>query len=330
MTRKLAIVERLPGHTEVMGGFAALALELGYEPHLLFNHTDQFHVAEYLRTRIPVAADHIQDWSYINDHSADYNVILLNTSCVWLDYGRQLQHWKAHNRLIVVHHDLDDIALNPHGASLYLTPAAGEDKWIFPLYSDPAAVELSPAESGTGNESDLFTRDAPELPTLISIGSFDRKDKASAIAYMKAGGKLVHYDRHPCRHFAGHEAYTQHKGLDGSQLMTSLAQQTQPIFLWFPIVPDSEYFIFRFTGALIIGAEMNSIMVMPERLRSLYGFPDDAVITYDASLTETPCLEKLRASPAQQLERRKQLRLWTIERWKKNLAVLRPLLERNA
>jgi hypothetical protein len=321
--RKLAIVERLPGHTEVMGGFAALALELGYEPHLLFNHSDQFHVAEYLRTRIPVAADHIHDWSYINDRSADYDVILLNTSCVWLDYGRYLQHWNAHNRLIVVHHDLDDIVLNPHGASLYLTPAAGEEKWIFPLYSDPSAVELD-------NENALSTRDAAKLPTLISIGSFDRKDKASAIAYMNAGGKLLHYDRHPCRHFAGHEAYTQHKGLDGPQLMTSLAQQTQPIFLWFPIVPDSEYFIFRFTGALIIGTEMNSIMVMPERLRSLYGFPDDAVIAYDASPTEAPCLEKLRASPGQQLERRRQLRLWTIDRWKKNLAIFRPLLERNA
>jgi hypothetical protein len=322
LTRKLAIVERLPGHTEVMGGFAALALELGYEPHLLFNRTDQFHVAEYLRRRIPVPADHIHDWPHINDHSADYDVILLNTSCVWLDYGRQLQHWKAHNRLIVVHHDLDDIVLNPHGAPLYLTPAAGEEKWIFPLYSDPSAVEFA-----TEGDS-LSIRDATELPTLISIGSFDRKDKASAVAYMNAGGKLVHYDRHPCRHFADHAAYTQHKGLDGPQFMTSLAQQAQPIFLWFPIVAESEYFIFRFTGALIIGAEMNCVMVMPERLRSLYGFPHDALITYDTSLTEAPCLKKLRGSPAQQMERRKQLRLWTIERWKKNLAIFQPLLER--
>jgi hypothetical protein len=321
MTRKLAIVERLPGHTEVMGGFAALALALGYEPHLLFNHTDQFHVAEYLRTRIPVAADHIHDWSYINDHSADYDVILLNTSCVWLDYGRYLQHWNAHNRLIVVHHDLDDIVLNPHGASLYLTPAAGEEKWIFPLYSDPAAAEF-------GSGAAFSTRDATELPTLISIGSFDRKDKASAVAYMNAGGKLLHYDRHPCHHFADHKAYTQHKGLDGPQLMASLAQQTQPIFLWFPIVPESEYFIFRFTGALIIGAEMNCIMVMPERLRSLYGFPRDAVITYDALVTEPHCLQKLRASPAQQHQRREQLRSWAIERWEKNLAIFQPLLAR--
>jgi hypothetical protein len=326
MTRTLAIVERLPGHTEVMGGFAALALKLGYEPHLLFNHTDQFNVVEYLRTRIPVAADHILDWSYINEHSADYDVILLNTSCVWLDYGRYLQHWKSHNGLIVVHHDLDDIVLNPHGAPLYLTPAAGGEKWIFPLYSDPSTVELSAVEAG--NENAPSTRDASELPTLISIGSFDRKDKASAIAYMNAGGKLVHYDRHPCHHFAGHEAYTQHLGLDGPQLMVSLAQQTQPIFLWFPIVPESEYFIFRFTGALIIGAEMNCIMVMPERLRSLYGFPPDAVIIYDTSLTEASCLEKLRAAPAQQLERRRQLRRWTIERWNKNLTIFQPLLER--
>jgi hypothetical protein len=86
--------------------------------------------------------------------------------------------------------------------------------------------------------------------------------------------------------------------------------------------------VFRFTGALIIGAEMNCIMVMPERLRSLYGFPPDAVITYDTSITEAQSLEKLRASPAQQHQRRKQLRLWTVERWKKNLAVFQNLLAR--
>lgn len=321
MTQRLAIVERLPGHTEVMGGFAALALELGYEPHLLFNHTDEFHLVEYLRTRIPVAADHIHDWSYINDHSADFEVILLNTSYVWLDYGRQLQQWDSHNRLIVVHHDPEDVVLNRHGASVYLTPAAGEEKWIFPLYSNPSA------SAGFDTENP-FTCDATELPTLISIGSFDRKDKASAIAYMKAGGKLVHYDRHPCGHFAGHDAYRQHRGLDGPQFMTSLAQQTQPIFLWFPIVAESEYLVYRFTGALILGAEMNCIMVMPERLRNLYGFPPDAVITYDTSITEAPCLEKLRASPAQQQQRRHQLWLWTVERWKKNLAVFQTLLAR--
>jgi len=321
MPRTIAIVERLPGHTEVMGGFAALALALGYEPHLLFNHTDQFHLVEYLRTRIPVAAEHIHDWSYINDHSANFEVILLNTSYVWLDYGRQLQQWDAPNRLIVVHHDPEDIVLNRHGATVYLTPAAGAEKWIFPLYSNPAATARPETET-------LSTGDATELPTLISIGSFDRKDKASAIAYMQAGGKLLHYDRHPCGHFADHDAYSQHRGLDGLQFMASLAQQPQPIFLWFPIVAESEYFVFRFTGALILGAEMNCIMVMPERLRNLYGFPPDAVITYDTAITEAHCLEKLRASPAQQQRRRKQLWLWTVERWKKNLAVFQTLLAR--
>jgi hypothetical protein len=322
MTRTIAIVERLPGHTEVMGGFASLALELDYVPHLLFNHADRFHLVEYLRTRIPIAADHIHDWSYINDHGADFDVILLNTSYVWLDYGRQLQQWNAHKRLIVVHHDPEDIALNPHGGSVYLTPAAGKDKWIFPLYSKPSDLR------GQDNVT-LSSPDATELPTLISIGSFDRKDIASAVSYMKAGGKLVHYDRHRCGHFLGNESYTQHIGLDGTQLMTSLAQQMQPIFLWFPIAAETEYLVYRFTGSLIIGVDMNCIMVMPERLRKLYEFPQNAVITYSASITEAECLDKLRASPAQQQERRYQLWLWTVERWKKNLTIFQALLERS-
>lgn len=327
MTQKLAIVERLPGHTEVMGGFASLALALGYDTHLLFNRKDRFHLTDYLRTRIPIASDNIHDWSYINDPSAHFDVILLNTSCVWLDYGRQLQQWNANRRLIVVHHLPDDIELNPHGARVYLTPASGQEKWIFPLYSKLDG----PAELGLADDSLLSARDAAELPTLVTIGALDRKDIAGVFSYMKAGGKVVHYDRHPCQFFLEHrESYTQHVGLSGTEFMTSLAQQKQPIFLWFPIVQNSEYLEHRFTGALIVGVELNCIMVMPERLRRLYGFPEEAVITYDSSVTEAACLEKLRGSPLKQQERRARLRTWAVERWDKNMAVFQSLLGRTS
>jgi hypothetical protein len=86
--------------------------------------------------------------------------------------------------------------------------------------------------------------------------------------------------------------------------------------------------MYRFTGALIIGVDMNCIMVMPERLRRLYEFPDDAVITYETSITEAECLEKLRASPAQQLERRKRLWAWAVARWSENITVFQTLLGR--
>lgn len=328
MTQTLAIVERLPGHTEVMGGFAALAIALGYDTHLLFNRKDRFHMTEYLQTRIPIAGDHIHDWSYINDASARFDVILLNTSCVWLDYGRQLQHWKANHRLIVVHHHPEDIELNPHGASVYLTPAVSEEKWIFPLYSKPVYSKPdSSTELELESNSALSASDAAELPTLVTIGALDRKDIAGVFAYMKAGGKVVHYDRHSCQFFLeSKQSYTQHVGLGGTEFMASIAQQEQPIFLWFPIVQGSEYLEHRFSGALIIGVEMNCIMVMPERLRKLYGFPEAAVITYDSSVTEAACLEKLRGSPVKQQQRRAQLRMWAVERWEKNMAVFQSLL----
>jgi hypothetical protein len=146
---------------------------------------------------------------------------------------------------------------------------------------------------------------------------------------MKVGGRLVHYDRHRCGYFSAHEGlYTQHLGLDGLQFMTSLAQQNKPIFLWLPIVSPSDYVVCRFTAALITGVDLNCIMVMPERMRELYGFPERAVITYDISLTEAECLKKLRESPVKQHERRRQLGIWTVERWDKNLAVFEALLGR--
>jgi hypothetical protein len=320
MTQRLAIVERLPGHTEVMGGFASLALELGYDIHLLFNSKDQFHVVEYLARRMSIAADHIHDWSYINLADSQFDVILLNTSCVWLDYGFRLQQWNTGKRLIVVHHLPEDIELNPYGVSVYLTPAIDRNKWIFPMYCRPVEpAALGAAEASMG--------DAEELPILITIGALDLKDIAGVASYMKAGGKVVHYDRHKCRFFPDHEgAYTQHVGLGGTEFMSSLAQQEQPMFLWFPIVPQSHYMVYRFCGALIIGVDMNCVMVMPERLRKLYGFPEDAAITYDASITEAECLERLRASPTKQLERRRQLWKWAVDRWQENLAVFRTLL----
>jgi hypothetical protein len=324
MTHTIAIVERLPGHTEDMGGFAALALELGYDPHLYFERGDRFHMIEYFRTRMPIRADHIHDWSQITDLGADIDVILLNTSFVWLDYGPQLQQWSATKRLIVVHHHPEDIELNPYGASIYLTPAGGQEKWIFPLYSRP------PAPDGVRIEYDSPSpQDARELPTLITIGTFEGKDVVGAIGYMKVGGRLVHYDRHRCGYFSAHEGlYTQHLGLDGLQFMTSLAQQNKPIFLWLPIVSPSDYVVCRFTAALITGVDLNCIMVMPEPMRELYGFPERAVITYDISLTEAECLKKLRGSPVKQHERRRQLGIWTVERWDKNLAVFEALLGR--
>lgn len=318
MKRTLAIVERLPGHTEVMGGFAALAVELGYETHLLFNSSDQFHVVEYLEGRIPIAAENVHDWSYINDHDADFDAILLNTSCVWLDYGRRLQRWKANKRLIAVHHLPEDIELNPYGAAVYLTPAQGKDKWIFPLYGKPN----EPAGLGAV-EASL----SDELPTLVTIGALDLKDLADVISYMRAGGKVVHYDRHKCRFFPDHEgAYTQHVGLNGMAFMSSLAQQRQPIFLWFPILPKSHYMVYRFCGALILGVEMNCLMVMPEQMRKLYGFPPEAVITYEHSVIEAECAKKLRGCAAEQQERRRQLWKWAAERWDQNMTVFRALL----
>ncbi len=324
MKHTLAIVERLPGHTEVMGGFASLALELGYDTHLFFDRGDRFHMIEYFRARLPLGAESVHDWYHITNLGSHFDVILLNTSYVWLDLGPQLEQWNAHQRLIVLHHHPEDIELNPYGVSVCLTPVAGQERWIFPLYSQPPG----PWELGLENAS-LSLREATELPTLICLGALVGKDIAGIFGYLQAGGKLVHYSRYRCEDFLAHEGlYTQQVGLDGVQLMASLAQQKKPVFLWLPIVPKSDYMVCRFTGALIMGVDMNCILVMPERLRELYGFPKQAVITYDTSVTEAACLEKLRASPVKQNERRRQPCLWAAERWNKNLAVFQALLGR--
>jgi len=323
MLPTLAIVERLPGHTEDMGGFAALSRELGYNPHLFFEPHDPFHMIDYYRTRLCMGPGQIHDWSHITQLGVDFDVILLNTSFVWLDCGPLLQQWHAAKRLVVVHHHPEDVELNPYGVSAYLTPACGYEKWIFPLYSKPHIPEVAEGENDL-----LSLRGAAELPTLVSIGTFEGKDIAGAIEYMKAGGKLVHYDRHRCYHFTACEGlYTQYVGLNGLQFMSSLAEQGEPFLLWLPIVSPSDYLVCRFTAALIIGVEMDCLMVMPEPLRALYGFPQDAVITYSTSITEPECLKKLRASPGTKRAWQKQLRVWARERWRKNLMVFQTLLD---
>lgn len=332
MKPKLAIVERLPGHTEVMGGFAALAHELGWDVHLLFNRSDSFHFVDYLAGRLGLGGNHVHDWSYINEHDAEFDAILLNTSCVWLEYGIRLQQWAASRRLVVVHHLPEDIELNPHGASLYLTPAVDPEKWIFPIYGKPGRPEECCENSHhSTNSRQAFCQNRPEvgpndaeLPALVTIGALDLKDIAAVSAYIKAGGAVVHYDRHKCRLFSEEGNYSQHVGLRGVEFMRSLAALRPPVFLWFPIVPESHYMVYRFTGALIIGVDMNFVMVVPEQFRKLYGFPEDAVIAYESSVMER--VEALREPSAKQLERRKRLAEWAAERWKKNLEIFRGLL----
>jgi len=316
MTQRLAIVERLPGHTEVMGGFIRLARELGYDTHLLYEREDPFHVVEYFQSRFSLGADNVHEWSEIINPDLHFDVIILNTSYVWLDFAPWLQQWNSNQRLIVVHHHPEDVDLNPFGGSVYLTPVAGKDKWIFPLYSKPSDTERWVQENAATPAGETA-----ELPTLIVIGSFEGKDTASALNYLHAGGKLVHYDRYRCHFFPGHDGrYTQHLGLNGLDFMASLARQVKPA------VPESDYAVCRFTGALILGVELNCIMLMPERLRKLYGFPEQAVITYGASLAEAECLKELRASPEKQQERRRHLGIWAAERWNSNLAVFQRLL----
>ncbi len=320
MKHTLAIVERLPGHTEVMGGFASLALELGYDTHLFFDRGDRFHMIEYFRARLPLGAESVHDWYHITNRGSHFDVILLNTSYVWLDLGPQLEQWNAHQRLIVLHHHPEDIELNPYGVCVYLTPAAGGEKWIFPLYSPPPA----PRESGP---EDAVRREAAELPTLTCIGALEGKDIAGAMTILQAGGKLVHYERYRRDDFSEYPGlYTPRVGLGGVQFMASLSREPQPVFMWLPILPDSDYMACRLTGALTLGVDLNAMMVMPARLRQLYGFPETAVIAYESSVIEAACIEKLRASPLEQMERTRQLYQWTAERWSKNLEVFQSLL----
>ena len=322
MRPTIAIVERLPGHSEDMGGFAALGQELGYDTHLYSERNDRFHLIDYFRSRFSFPPDHIHDWAEITDPGIAFDVILLNTSFVWLDYMPQLMQWNTSKRLIVVHHHPEDAELSPFGTALYLTPAAGMEKWIFPLYSKPQIPQELPGKGGPP-----LSRTPAELPTLTCIGTFEGKDITGARDYMDAGGRLVHYDRHRCHDFPDREGlYTQHQGLEGLPFMAALCGQSPPIFLWLPIVFPSDYMVCRFTAALITGVDMNCVMVMPERLRALYGFPEAAVIAYGESITEPVCLEKLRDPLPAQYQRRRQLQTWAADRWEKNLQVFRAAL----
>jgi hypothetical protein len=227
-----------------------------------------------------------------------------------------------------VHHLPEDIELNPHGASLYLTPAVDPGRWIFPLYGKPGLAD---------SENPHFWQHQPEvghpyepnddsLPALVTIGALDLKDIGGVSGYMKAGGKVVHYDRHRCHAFPGEGNYSQHVGLGGGEFMKCLAAQEQPIFLWFPIVPESHYMVYRFSGALIMGVDLSCVMVMPEQFRRLYGFPEDAVIAYQSSVMEAESLRKLREPAEKQQDRRERLAAWAEERWDRNLEIFRGLL----
>jgi hypothetical protein len=323
MARTIAIVERLDGHTETMGGFAALALALGYEVHLLYNRQDEFHMVDYFRQRIPAVACRVHDWSIITESSVSFDIILLNTSDIWLDYATLLTKWNIEQRLIVVHHRPDYVALMPDvHAHVSLTPAAGQGRWIFPLYSNLAYSSRTGVLLPTRAAAPFRSCDGGELPTLVNIGTLRTKDKSAIADYLALGGRVVHYGRTAYHHFSRYEGrFIQNVGLSSVALIESICRREAPVFLWCPVPPDSDYTVFRFTGALALGVELGCVMLMPEKLRILYEFPKQAVITYETSILEQPCLRELCAPPGEHLKRREALSAWAAERWNLNLEV---------
>jgi hypothetical protein len=274
MARKLAIVEKLTGHTELMGGFVSLGFELGYETHLFYNTDDRFQMAEYFRNSMPHAVRSIRAWGDILNDWPQFDAIILTTSDVWRDFVPLLARWASERRLIVVHHRPDYIALMPEVTGyIALTPVFGHDRWIFPLYSK--TLSLSSFANGRTRAG------LADLPTMVTIGSLRTKDNSAVGQYLRVGGHVIHYGRDGHNQYEAYgNRFQQHTALSGIALIDSLNALPDPVFLWCPVAVESEFTALIFTSSLIVGFHLNCTMVMPEKLRLLYGFPSNGVITY--------------------------------------------------
>lgn len=77
--------------------------------------------------------------------------------------------------------------------------------------------------------------------------------------------------------------YVHLTGLSDSELIESVRHLA---FLWIPIPPMSGYMSFIFSGPIGLGVSIGVPMIMPERLRAFYGFPSEAILTYESSILE--------------------------------------------
>jgi hypothetical protein len=301
MPQHIAIIQRQTLHTEIMGAIAAYAHTLGYDVSLFYNTGDPWEMATYFSTRMPWIKE-IADWTVLFNRPSDaYTHIVLNTSDEWLrvprKYRRQIDDWCNQGRIKAIHHDICYIASRPTLQTYVgLTPAFNQ--WIFPLYS---AAYTKPEIASV----------KAVLPTLCCVGSLDSKDREDVGRYIQAGGTVANYVRYPATDLIEkYDRFHNYSNLSGANMMDELKEVQ---FMWFPIIQTSSYAVDKFTGSLTLGVDIGAILVMPKVLQEMYGFPEDGVITYKDTVTES--LDALRSAMLDSSALKRAFGAWRDQAW---------------
>lgn len=323
----VAILQRQTLHTEVAGAIAALAHAAGYDVYIYYNRGDPWEMVTYFATQAMPWIRGTGDWTVpFTRPETEYTRIVLTTSDEWRrvprTYRRTLATWESQGRLLVVHHDLCYLPMyeGVYRTHVGLTPAY--PRWLFPLYAAPSTRSWTPSAAAMAAAA---VTGVPAFPPLVCVGAVASKDQDNIRRYMDAGGHVHHYVRYEEEGLiaAYPDMFHSHGNSSGVALMQALQATVGrgAGHMWFPVPIGSGYVDVKFTGALTLGVDVQAILVMPRALQQTYGFPDAAVVTYEAEITEPATLARLRETaqtPGPCLE---ALRAWACTQWTHGMGV---------
>jgi hypothetical protein len=144
-------------------------------------------------------------------------------------------------------------------------------------------------------------------------GEFPRnKNLDDVYKFLDTGSTVVHFTH---KESVTHPNIIGRYGLSDRELIQALLDIR---FLWLPIPHMSGYMSYIFTGPLAFGVSMNIPMIMPDKLRIMYGFPVGSVLTYEDSILEVDFDKKI------SLE---LMNVWKDERANKNAKIFQSILD---
>lgn len=298
---RIGLIQRFPIHSEVFGPLMHLCKILGHTI-TLYHEPDVLSMVPLFKKWLNMEVVESRSANRIHVDAPFLDKIVLITSDEWKPSHSMGFPDAFADKLIKVHHD--SLFYRTGEICFMLTPFAGVDRWIFPLYplhvESPQTVDVDGiAIIGSINNSYNKTRDMGDICKYLETGNilhvFARGPEHAPVQFSNLRGRW---------------------GLTSNKMIEELAAIK---YVWFPINKESLYANRIFTGGLSLAVNMRKIMIMPRFYAEAYGLTSCAV-TYDQSILEVD----FAAIPQNLIKA--SMDLWITEREKQNIKVFQSLL----
>ena len=294
---KVAIYEGERKHTELIGCFIEIFNELNIKHVDIFYIKDDFRNAFSYYKRI-LNTQHITEYPHdklflMHDR---YDIIIALSADEITHFRSRPDYSEIKDKLAVICHTILHFEQPLPGRKIVLTPLLFDkcDDYILPIYkSDDHVPEFRPSCKGSKIDSLVYKITEKKLPILTIVGfktshynlnTKDYGDLLKLLAYMSHGYTLCIFGSSIPALQRSLGKYTNvHYAVNATTNVMMDVVKVSTFILPLP-TPDKWFYVERLSGSYSIAISNNIPMIIPEKIREIYGFR--GCITYEDSLVE--------------------------------------------